>query len=377
MESIQGVSSITAYGVQKDFIETFEEKVDKYFVCVFNTFVCNRWLAFCLNSLGSLIIFIATLLAIQGRHTLSPAVVGLIVTYSLTVTESLKWIVRMNSELEDKSIAVERVNEFCHLKPEAPWDSSCEGLTNDWPQNGHISFDEYSTRYRENLDLVLKEVNLSIEAAEKVGIIGRTGAGKSSITLALFRIIEPVSGTIRIDNIDITKIGLHNLRSKLTIIPQDPVLFNGTLRMNLDPNNEHSDGEIWESLEKSYLKTFVSNLNEALEYNVEEGGANLSAGQRQLVCLARALLKNSKILVLDEATASVDIETDSLIQNTIRTAFNDRTVITIAHRINTVLDYDKIVVLENGNIVEIGNPTNLLDDQSSRFYLMNKEAGLI
>ncbi|KAF8778431.1 Multidrug resistance-associated protein 1 like [Argiope bruennichi] len=349
MEAIQGVSSISAYGAKKDFIETFEEKLDRCFVCTFNTALCNRWLAFCLNTLGSTIIFVTTILAIQNRDTMSPSVVGLIITYSLTVTDALKWFVRTNSELENKSISIERIDEYCHLEPEAPWDLSNQNLNKDWPQNG----------------------------SEKVGIIGRTGAGKSSITLALFRIVEPVSGTIFIDDIDITKIGLHNLRSKLTIIPQDPVLFTGNLRINLDPNNEHSDDEIWESLEKSYLKNFVSNLNEGLEYNIEEGGANLSAGQRQLVCLARALLKNSKILVLDEATASVDMETDSLIQNTIRTAFTDRTVITIAHRINTVLDYDKIVVLENGNIIEVGNPTNLLEDQNSRFYLMNKEAGLI
>ncbi|XP_055945271.1 multidrug resistance-associated protein 1-like isoform X2 [Argiope bruennichi] len=377
MEAIQGVSSISAYGAKKDFIETFEEKLDRCFVCTFNTAVCNRWLAFCLNTLGSTIIFVTTILAIQNRDTMSPSVVGLIITYSLTVTDALKWFVRTNSELENKSISIERIDEYCHLEPEAPWDLSNQNLNKDWPQNGTIFFENYSTKYRENLDLVLKDINLSIEGSEKVGIIGRTGAGKSSITLALFRIVEPVSGTIFIDDIDITKIGLHNLRSKLTIIPQDPVLFTGNLRINLDPNNEHSDDEIWESLEKSYLKNFVSNLNEGLEYNIEEGGANLSAGQRQLVCLARALLKNSKILVLDEATASVDMETDSLIQNTIRTAFTDRTVITIAHRINTVLDYDKIVVLENGNIIEVGNPTNLLEDQNSRFYLMNKEAGLI
>ncbi|CAL1293325.1 unnamed protein product [Larinioides sclopetarius] len=377
MEAIQGVSSISAYGAKKEFIQAFEEKLDGCFVCTFNTNVCNRWLNFCLNTLGSVIVFVTTLLAIQNRETLSPAVVGLIITYSLSVTDALKFLVRLNSELENKSISIERIEEYCNLKPEAPWDLSLETLTDNWPQNGAIRFEDYSTRYRENLDLVLKEINLSIEASEKVGIVGRTGAGKSSITLALFRIVEPFSGTISIDNIDITKIGLHNLRTKLTIIPQDPVLFTGTLRINLDPNNEYGDDQIWQSLEKSYLKTFVSNLSEGLEYNVEEGGANLSAGQRQLVCLSRALLKNSKILVLDEATASVDVETDRLIQNTIRTAFADRTVITIAHRINTVLDYDKIVVLENGNVVEVGHPSNLLEDQSSRFYSMNKEAGLL
>ncbi|XP_055943741.1 uncharacterized protein LOC129974949 isoform X1 [Argiope bruennichi] len=377
MEAIQGVSSISAYGVKKDFIQTFEEKLDRCLVCTFNTYVCNRWLAFCLNTLGSSIVFITTILAIQNREALTPAVVGLIITYSLTVTDSLKWFVRTNSELENKSISIERIEEYCNLEPEAPWDLSHEKLANAWPQNGIICFEDYSTKYRKNLDLVLKEINFSIEASEKVGIIGRTGAGKSSITLALFRIIEPVSGTILIDDVDITKIGLHNLRTKLTIIPQDQVLFTGTLRINLDPNNEHSDDQLWDSLEKSYLKTFVSNLNEGLEYEIEEGGSNLSAGQRQLVCLARALLKNSKILVLDEATASVDMDTDNLIQNTIRTAFADRTVITIAHRINTVLDYDKIVVLENGNIIEVGNPSNLLENQNSRFYLMSKEAGLI
>ncbi|GIY33687.1 multidrug resistance-associated protein 1 [Caerostris darwini] len=377
MESIQGVSSISAYGAKKDFVQMFEEKLDRCLVCTFNNYASTSWLAFCLNALGSVIIFIATMLAIQNRHTLNPALVGLVVSYSLGVTDALKWFVSTYSELENKSISVERIDEYCHLKQEAPWDLSCEGLSDDWPQNGQISFEDYSTRYRENLDLILKEINLSIESSEKVGIIGRTGAGKSSITLSLFRIIEPITGTIKIDNIDITKIGLHNLRSKLTIIPQDPILFNGSLRMNLDPNNEYSDEEIWASLEKAYLKTFVSNLNEALEHDIEEGGSNLSAGQRQLVCLARALLKNSKILVLDEATASVDMDTDQLIQNTIRTAFADRTVITIAHRINTVLDYDKIVILESGNIVEVGKPANLLENENSRFYLMNQEAGLL
>ncbi|GIY00679.1 multidrug resistance-associated protein 1 [Caerostris extrusa] len=377
IESIQGVSSISAYGVEKDFIQAFEEKLDGCLVCTFNSFSCTRWLAVSLNAIGSVIIFIATILAVYNRHSLSPALVGLVVSYSLGVTDALKWFVRMYSDLENKSVSVERIDEYCHLKPEAPWDSKCEGFSDEWPQNGQISFEDYSTRYRENLDLILKEINLSIESSEKVGIIGRTGAGKSSITLSLFRIMEPTTGTIKIDDIDITKIGLHNLRSKLTIIPQDPILFTGSLRMNLDPNDEHSEDEIWASLEKSYLKTFVLNLNEALEHDIEEGGSNLSAGQRQLVCLARALLKNSKILVLDEATASVDMDTDQLIQNTIRTAFADRTVITIAHRINTVLDYDKIVVLESGHIVEVGNPTNLLENENSRFYLMNKEAGLI
>ncbi|GIY00688.1 canalicular multispecific organic anion transporter 1 [Caerostris extrusa] len=394
MESIQGVSSISAYGAKKDFVQMFEEKLDRCLVCTFNNYVSTSWLAFCLNALGSVIIFVATMLAIQNRHTLNPALIGLVVSYALGVTDALKWFVRTYSELENKSISVERIDEYCHFETRGTLGFI---FVRDCPMSG-LRMDKYLLKIialdtEKISDLILKEINLSIESSEKfelfiftlslsvkrtvVGIIGRTGAGKSSITLSLFRIIEPTTGTIKIDDIDITKIGLHNLRSKLTIIPQDPILFNGSLRMNLDPNNEYSDEEIWASLEKAYLKTFVSNLSEALEHDIEEGGSNLSAGQRQLVCLARALLKNSKILVLDEATASVDMDTDQLIQNTIRTAFADRTVITIAHRINTVLDYDKIVVLESGKIVEVGNPTNLLENENSQFYIMNKEAGLI
>ncbi|KAG8182122.1 hypothetical protein JTE90_002616 [Oedothorax gibbosus] len=376
MESIQGVSSITAYGIQDEFIESFEEKLDNCFVCTHNSYNCNRWLTFNLDFLGSVIVLVATLLAIFNRHTLSPSIVGLIFSYAIRITDDLKWFVRMNSELEDKSISVERIDEYCHLEPEAPWELSHKDLKDNWPEHGNIEFENYSTRYRENLDLVLKNIDIGIYSSEKVGVLGRTGAGKSSVTLALFRIIEPVSGTISIDNIDITKIGLHTLRSKLTIIPQDPLLFTGSLRMNLDPNNEHNDDELWNSLEKSYLKSFVSSLSEGLDYKLEEGGANLSAGQRQLICLARALLKNSRILVLDEATASIDMDTDNLIQNTIRTAFADRTVITIAHRIHTVLDYDKIIIMDSGHVVEVGDPKALLQDPNSRFYEMNKEAGL-
>ncbi|KAG8182125.1 hypothetical protein JTE90_002619 [Oedothorax gibbosus] len=377
MESIQGVSSITAYGIQNEFIESFEERLDNCFLCTHNSYICTRWMTFNLDVLGSILVLVASLLAVLYRHTLSPAVVGLVVTYALSVTDALKWFIKLNSELEDKSISIERVDEYCHLKAEAPWNLPYKSLKDDWPQSGNIVFENYSTKYRENLDLVLKEINLEVNASEKVGIIGRTGAGKSSITLSLFRVIEPTSGTISIDDVDITKIGLHNLRSKLTIIPQDPLLFTGTLRMNLDPNKKHTDDELWDSLEKSYLKSFVASLNEGLDYDLEEGGANISAGQRQLVCLARALLKNSRILILDEATASVDMDTDNLIQNTIRTAFADRTVITIAHRIHTVLDYDKIIVMESGQVAEVGSPKTLLENPNCLFYQMCRESGLI
>ena len=207
--------------------------------------------------------------------------------------------------------------------------------------------------------------------------MGRTGAGKSSITLALFRIIEPANGIVLIDDIDITKIGLHDLRSKLSIIPQDAVLFSGSIRFNLDPFDKYTDDEIYKSLESAHLRSFVNSLEDGLQYKIAEGGENLSIGQRQLICLARALLKKSKILVLDEATASVDYATDVLIQKTIRSEFKDSTTITIAHRINTILDSSKILVLDKGEKREYDTPQSLLDDQNSLFYSLAKSANEI
>lgn len=246
-----------------------------------------------------------------------------------------------------------------------------------WPKAGEIKFEKYSTRYRPGLDLVVKDVNFSIRSQEKVGIVGRTGAGKSSLTLALFRIIEPSGGKIVIDEVDVGQLGLYDLRSRITIIPQDPVLFTGSLRMNLDPFEVYSDEEIWRSLELAHLKDFVQSVENQLLYKITEGGENLSVGQRQLVCLARALLRKSKILVLDEATAAVDMETDGLIQETIRAEFADCTIVTIAHRLNTVIDYDRILVLDQGRVIEYDTPSSLLAKKTSTFYSMAKDAKLV
>ena len=218
---------------------------------------------------------------------------------------------------------------------------------------------------------------LFLQEAEKIGIAGRTGAGKSSIVLGLFRIIEPTNGTIFIDNVDVSKIGLATLRSNITIIPQDPVLFTGTLRFNVDPFNHHSDQQIWSALKLSHLMRFVSSLPEGLEYKISEGGSNISVGQKQLLCLARAILRKTKILILDEATAAVDMETDNLIQDTIRSEFKECTIITIAHRINTIIDYNRIMVLDQGHLVEFDSPRNLMEQRESLFYSMAKESGLL
>lgn len=259
---------------------------------------------------------------------------------------------------------------------QAAWEVPDHKPAAEWPKDGEVQFQDYATRYREGLDLIIKDITVSVAPGEKVGIVGRTGAGKSSLMLSLFRIIEPAQGTILIDGVDVTKIGLHDLRSKLTIIPQDPVLFSGTVRTNLDPFKSKSDEDIWAALELSHLKNFVSGLDRGLEHEVQEGGENLSVGQRQLLCLARALLRKSKVLVLDEATAAVDMETDSLIQQTIRREFAGSTILTIAHRLNTIMDYDRILVLEQGRVAEFDTPANLLSAENSIFYGMAKDAGL-
>jgi len=218
--------------------------------------------------------------------------------------------------------------------------------------------------------LVLKGISLQVNDGEKIGIVGRTGAGKTSLTLALFRLVEAAGGKIFISGMDISSLGLHDLRSRISIIPQDPVLFYGSLRMNLDPFEDCTDDELWDALESAHLKSFVASLDDGLNHLCSEGGENISVGQRQLLCLARALLRKSKILVLDEATAAVDLETDALLQDTIRSRFKSCTILTIAHRLNTVLDYDKILVLDAGTVAEFDDPNNLLQNKNSILYSM-------
>uniref|UniRef100_A0A3B4B9M5 ATP-binding cassette, sub-family C (CFTR/MRP), member 2 n=1 Tax=Periophthalmus magnuspinnatus TaxID=409849 RepID=A0A3B4B9M5_9GOBI len=371
-ETVSGLSVIRAYGHQERFLNQNEKTVDENLKSVYPWIVSNRWVAIRLEFVGNLVVFFAALFAVISRNSLDSGMVGLSISYALNVTQTLNWLVRMTSELETNIVAVERVSEYAEIENEAQWITDTRP-PEKWPEEGKLQFDNFKVRYRPELDLVLHGVTCFIDSKEKtqIGIVGRTGAGKSSLTNCLFRIIEAAEGRILIDGVDISSIGLHDLRSRLTIIPQDPVLFSGSLRMNLDPFNKFSDEEIWKVLELSHLKSFVFGLEEGLQYEVAEGGENL-VGQRQLLCLARALLRKSRILILDEATAAVDLETDDLIQTTIRKEFSHCTVLTIAHRLHTIMD-SSVMVLDAGKIVEFDSPSNLLD-KHSHFYSMAKNA---
>ncbi|EGT59327.1 CBN-MRP-4 protein [Caenorhabditis brenneri] len=377
-ESIQGSATIRAYHLVDRFCKLSESKVDSHVQCRYLNYVANRWLSVRLEFIGNCIVLFSALFAALTRTTTTSGVIGLSVSYALNITTVLNFAVRQITKLETNIVSVERVKEYAETETEAEWKSEPgREPPQNWPSEGRIIMNNYSARYRAGLNLVVKQLNVEIKPHEKIGIVGRTGAGKSSVTLSLFRIIEAAEGQIIVDGINLAEIGLHDLRSNLTIIPQDPVLFSGTLRFNLDPFHHYSDDDIWKSLEQANLKDFAVGHHEKLDYLITEGGDNISVGQRQLVCLARALLRKTRVLILDEATAAVDVSTDSLIQKTIREEFANSTVLTIAHRLNTIMDYDRIIVLNDGKVGEFDSPHNLLTNRNSEFYSMAKRAGLI
>ncbi|XP_053438092.1 ATP-binding cassette sub-family C member 11 isoform X1 [Nycticebus coucang] len=274
----------------------------------------------------------------------------------------------MGSETEAYFTAIERMLQYMKMcVSEAPLHVEGTSCPQGWPQHGEIMFQDYQMKYRDNTSIVLHGINLTIHGHEVVGIVGRTGSGKSSLGMALFRLVEPAAGRILIDGVDICSIGLEDLRSKLSVIPQDPVLLSGTIRFNLDPFDCYTDEQIWDVLERTFLAKTISRLPSRLQAEVVENGENFSVGQRQLLCIARALLHNSKIVLIDEATASIDVETDGLIQGTIREAFRGCTVLIIAHRITTILNCDRILVMDNGKVLEFDRPEVLQKQPGSVF----------
>ncbi|KAM6146342.1 multidrug resistance-associated protein 1-like [Phoenicopterus ruber ruber] len=373
-ETLVGRSTVRAFGHQERFIRKNNDVVYENLVYFYNNVISNRWLSVRLEFLGNLMVFFAALFVVLAGNTVSSSTVGLSISYALNIIQSLNFWVRKACEIETNAVSIERVCEYAKMDKEEPWIMSKRPPVG-WPDRGIIEFVNYKAQYRKDLGLALNDVSFQTQSKEKVGIVGRTGAGKSTLTNCLFRVLEGSEGKIIIDGIDISTIGLHDLRGNLNIIPQDSVLFSGTLQSNLDPLGKHSDLELWEVLELCDLKDFVQSLPRKLLHEISEGGENLSVGQRQLVCLARVLLRKTKILVLDEATASVDMETDNLVQSTIKREFYNCTVLTIAHRLHTVMDSERVLVLDAGRILEYDTPHNLLQRKGA-FSEMVAEAGI-
>ncbi|KAJ2775506.1 hypothetical protein IWQ57_000411 [Coemansia nantahalensis] len=376
-ETLGGVATVRAYGHQARFTHENESRLEANTRVNWANCMLRRWLTLRLETMGNLVMVGTTVLAVASLHYTGDGdagLVGLAVTYSFLLSSQLSSTVKVYTDLENSMTQLERCIEYANLPQEAPDVIDDRRPDDQWPAQGALEFKDYSIRYREGLDLVLKGLSFSVQPGQKVGIVGRTGAGKSSLTLALFRIIEAASGQILLDGKDLAEYGLLDVRSRLSIIPQDPVLFAGTVRENLDPFGQYSDQDIWRALENAHLAGFIREKDERLEYEVMSGGENFSVGQRQLVCLARALLKRAKVLVLDEATAAIDNATDEVIQQTIRLRFKHCTVLTIAHRLNTVLDSDMVLVMDGGRVGEYDTPKNLLQNEDSLFAKLVEEA---
>ncbi|XP_036065584.1 multidrug resistance-associated protein 4 [Oryzias melastigma] len=371
--SLQGLSTIRAFRVQEKFLQMFDEYQDLHSEAWFLFLTTSRWFAVRLDGICSVFVTITAFGCLYLKEDLEPGAVGLALSYAVTLTGMFQWGVRQSAEIENMMTSVERVVEYAELESEAPWDTDFQP-PDEWPQTGTITFDRVNFSYGASEPLVLKDLSVTFASREKVGIVGRTGAGKSSLVSALFRLVEP-EGKINIDGFLTSEIGLHRLRQKMSIIPQDPVLFTGTMRKNLDPFRQHTDEDLWNALQEVQMKAVVEDLPNKLEAVLTESGSNFSVGQRQLVCLARAILRKNRILILDEATANVDPRTDSLIQQTIRDKFQDCTVLTIAHRLNTIIDCDKILVLDAGRMQEYDEPYVLLQNHDGLFYQMVQQTG--
>jgi len=374
-ESLSGMKVIKSYSSAERFKDTYESLIDRMDAAYFLTLANQRWLSIRLDCISSLVSFFVAILCTCGVFNMNGASSGLLVSYIIQISSIMSLLLRSMTQLQNDMNSVERLFEYANdLPEEGPFEKEETKPTENWPQEGAIKFDNVCLNYRENLPLVLKNVSFEVKPGEKIGICGRTGAGKSTVMNALFRVNELVDGKVVIDDVDISTIGLNDLRSKLSIIPQDPVLFHGTIRQNLDPFGASSDAELWDALKRSWLveneaagtgkytpgesdiKTFHKFH---LDQKVEDDGANFSLGERQLLALARALVRNTRILILDEATSSVDYETDAKIQSTIINEFRQCSILCIAHRLKTILNYDRILVLDKGEVKEFDSPWNL------------------
>ncbi|PWY90826.1 hypothetical protein BO70DRAFT_425768 [Aspergillus heteromorphus CBS 117.55] len=406
-ETLNGIVTIRAYGDGPRFLVDNHRRINSYNRPHIYLWASNRWLALRVDVTGALVSFFTAVFVLANIGKIDAGAAGLSLTYAVTFTENVLWLVRLYSEVQQNMNSVERVKEYLEVEQEADAVIPDSRPPANWPSGGAVNFVGYSTRYRPDLDPVLRNVSFAVQPGEKVGIVGRTGAGKSSLALALFRGLEAEKGRIVIDDVDISSIGLRDLRESITIVPQDPTLFTGTIRSNLDPFDLFTDEQIFTALRRVHLiglgtsgtatpMTTSSTLAEPaagtpngvtgsailenkniflnLDSAVSESGSNLSQGQRQLLCLARALLKSPKVLMMDEATASIDYNTDSKIQETLR-ELRESTIITIAHRLQTIIDYDKVLVLDHGRVVEFDHPWNLINRDDGIFRSMCDNSG--
>ncbi|KAL8691451.1 MAG: hypothetical protein Q9218_003334 [Villophora microphyllina] len=366
-EAISGVSSIRAYGLEERFVHGIRGAVDEMNSAYYLTFSNQRWLAVRLDTIGNCLVFTTGILVVTSRFDVNPSIAGLVLSYILSIVQMIQFTVRQLAEVENAMNATERLHYYGTELDEEPPLHLTE-VPQEWPQRGEIVFNEVQMRYRDGLPLVLQGLTMSVAGGERIGIVGRTGAGKSSIMSTLFRLVELSGGSISIDGVNIATVGLKDLRTRLAIIPQDPTLFRGTIRSNLDPFNEHTDLELWSALRQSDLIDANANIDDKshgrihLDGIVEEEGLNFSLGQRQLMALARALVRNAQIIVCDEATSSVDMDTDQKIQRTIATGFKGKTLLCIAHRLKTIINYDRICVMDQGRIAELDTPLRLWEE---------------
>ena len=367
-ETIPGTATIRAYNLQNKYIEIFQNKVDEHYKLLYYINGTGQWYLLCLNLLSMVFLAYMVIMTLMHKNKFTPKIIGIILTYSLVLQEDMIEFLSSFSNFENTMTKMERSLSYTNIISERAQSLTSDLSLANWPSKGEILFENFCVKYRNDTEMVLKNINFHLKPGEHLGVVGRTGSGKSTISLCLFRILEAFSGKIYIDGVDISKVGLNKLRKNITIIPQDSTLMNGTLRYNIDPANDYTDLEIINVMKKIGFDYILNQNKEGLEQNISENGSNLSIGEKQLICITRAILRKSKIIVLDEATASIDYKTEEIIQTALNEILSTSTMISIAHRIKTVMNADKILVLENGEIIEFDTPKQLLSNKNSYFY---------
>ena len=376
--TIDGVPTLRAFGPSaiSRFAARHAQLLDSFSAVYYVNFASNCWFSLRIQLIGATILIAVSVFLCLEHNSLSPGLVGLAFSYGLSVDDGMQSLVQILAWLETSMVSPERLQQYIESPNEAPREIVAADPSTDWPQQGQVSFEDVWFRYKKTGDDVLRGLTFHVQPGQRVGIVGRTGAGKSSLIMALFRVEELHKGRVLVDGVDVATIGLAVLRSRLAIVPQSPVMWKGSLQSNLDPFSQHSEEQLWAVLRKAGLESWAKSIEGGLQYEVSGEGSNLSVGQRQLICMAKVLLRKAMVVVLDEATASLDHASDQALQQTIRSEFKGSTVLTIAHRIDTIVDSDMIIVMDAGEAVELATPAELLSNSTSRFASLAREAGV-